>query len=145
MGNWTKRAKSQLLDDRGKIKPSLSGVTYRSFKYYSQTNAVQRVANPEDRGLVKDTALSMAASEIRPLRSGVALAGLATAEPLGPARMSGTVQIEMIIDTEGNVESARVITGRDVLAGDPRNGVPVKVVDTMTVKFEVPKLGRGKW
>lgn len=160
-GNWTKRAKSQLLDDRGKIKPSLSAVTYRSFKYYSQTNAGQRVANPEDRGLVKDAALSMAASEIRPLRSGVALAGLTAGEPLGPARMSGTVQIEMMIDTEGNVESARVVTGGDVLAGDAReveqkmkkrtykpvllNGVPVKVIDTMTVKFEVPKPGRGKW
>lgn len=161
MGNWTRKARSQLLDDRGKISPFLSGVTYRSFKYYPQTSAVQRVDNPEDRGLVKDAALSMAASEIRPLRSGVALAGLAAGEPLGPARISGTVQIEMMIDTEGNVESARIITGREVFARDPAeveqrmknrtykpvllNGVPVRVVDTVTLKFEVPKLGRGKW
>ena len=161
MGNWTRKTKSQLVDDHGKITPVLSGVTYRSFKYYPQTSGVQRVASPEDRELVKDATLSMAASEIRPAGSGVALAGLSSGEPLGPARMSGTVQIEMTIDTEGNVESARVIAGRDVLARDPveveqkmknrtfkpvlLNGVPVRVVDTLTIKFEVPKLGRGKW
>jgi hypothetical protein len=144
IGNWTKRSKSQLLDDRGKIIPFLSAVAYRNFKYYSQANA-----------------LSMAASEIRPIRSGAALANPTSNESLGRPLMSGTVQIEMTIDTEGNVESAKVLSGGDVLSTDPReleqrlkkrsykpvllNGVPVRVIDTMTLKYEVPKLGRGKW
>lgn len=153
MGNWTRKTKSQLVDYRGKITPFVSGVTYREFKYSSKPNAIQPIADPEERGIVKDSLVSMATSEIRPIRSGVALADLTPDESLGRPRMSGTVQIEVMIDTEGNVESAKVISGGDVLSGDVGelerrvkkrtykpvllNGVPVKVIDTITAKFTV--------
>ncbi|MEK6324136.1 MAG: energy transducer TonB [Acidobacteriota bacterium] len=161
MGNWTRKTRSQLFDDRGKLMPSLLGVTFRSFKYYSKPNAVQTTANPEDRGLVEDAVLSMSASEIRPIRPGSALSTASSNESLGRPLTSGTVQVEMTIDTEGNVESAKVISGGEVLSRDVReveekvkkrtykpvllNGVPVRVIDTMTLKYEVPKPGRGRW
>lgn len=160
MGNWTKRAKSQLLDDRGKITSFLSGVTYRSVNYYSQPSAVQSIVDPEDRGIVEDSALAMASPEVRPIRSGAALKPTSN-ESFGRPVISGTVLIEMTIDTEGNVESAKVLSGGDVLSSSKveleqrakartympvlLNGVPVRVVDTMTLRYEVPKLGRGKW
>jgi antitoxin component YwqK of YwqJK toxin-antitoxin module len=161
MGNWTKRTTSQLFDDRGKLVPHLSGVLYRTFKYFSMTNAVQVIAEPEDRGIARDAALSMASSEIRPVRSGAALAQLNSPEPLGRPVASGTLEVEMTIDPEGNVEAAKVISGDGVLAQNPReveqkikkrtykpvllNGVPVRVIDKMALKFELPKPGRGKW
>jgi antitoxin component YwqK of YwqJK toxin-antitoxin module len=160
-GNWTRKTKSQLFDDRGKLTPHLAGVTFRTFKYYSKTNATRTLANPDEGGIVKDAVLAMAASEIRPIRSGAALAHSNPHESLGKPVTSGTLKVEMTIDTEGNVESARVVSGAEVLNRDVRdvearvkkgtykpvllNGVPVRVTDTMTLKYEVPKLGRGKW
>lgn len=161
MGNWTKRTVSQLFDDRGKLVPHLSGVLHRTFKYFSMTNPVQAIAEPEDRGIVGDEALSMASSEIRPIRRGAALAQLNSPESLGRPVSSGTLEIELTIDPEGNVEAARVISGADVLVQSPReleqrikkrtykpvllNGVPVRVIDNMALKFELPKPGRGRW
>ena len=161
MGNWTKKSKSQLFDDRGKLIPDLRSVTYRSFKYYSKKDAVQAIAEPADSQIVRDPILSMAASEIRPIKTGAALAGTQYPEPLGRAVNSGTLEIDLTIDIEGNVASAKVISGGDVLAQKPAeveqklmkgtyqpvllNGVPVKVTDRMSLKSEVRRPGRGAW
>ena len=161
MGNWTKKSRSQLFDDRGKLTPYLSGITFRSFKYYSKTNITQAIPEPQEPGVVKDAVLSMTASEIRPLNAGAALASTHTPDSLGRPIATGTLQVEMTIDIEGNVEAAKVISGGDMFSGGPGelerkmmkrtykpvllNGVPVKVVDTMSFKFEVQRPGRGKW
>ena len=161
MGNWTRKTRSQLFDDRGKLTPHLSGVTYRNFRYFSKTNAVQRVAEPEDNGIVKYAALSMAAAEVRPLRRGAALAITNSNESLGRPVQSGTLEVEMTIDTEGNVASAKVLSGSEVFSNNPAeveqkvkkrsykpvllNGVPVRVIDTMVIKYDVRKPGSGKW
>ena len=159
-GNWTKKTRSQLVNDHGKIVPSLSGVTFRDFKYYPGVVAAA-ITEPEDRAIVRDAVISLAAPEIRPSRSGAGLASLAPAESIGPPRISGTVQIELMIDPEGSVESARVVSGKEILSRDPAeveqklkkqtyrpvlvNGVPMRVVDTMSIKFSVPKMPRGRW
>lgn len=161
IGNWTKKTKSQLFDDRGKLTPYLAGVTFRSFKYYPKTDVAHAIPEPEDPGIVRDAALSMTAARIRPIRTGAALASTNAPESLGRPRTSGTLEVEMSIDIEGNVEAAKVISGGDVVSGGSGelerkimkrtyqpvllNGVPVKVVDTMSLKFELSKPGRGKW
>lgn len=159
MGNWIRKTRSQLVDDRGKITPFVSAVTYRSFKYYSKANLDQPIADPEDRGVARDPALSMVASVVRLARSGAGLANPTSNESLGRPLTSGTVQIELTIDTEGNVESAKILSGGDVFSGGASelqqrlkkqtyrpimlNGVPVRIIDTMTVKIEIP--ARGPW
>jgi antitoxin component YwqK of YwqJK toxin-antitoxin module len=154
MGNWTKKTRSQLFDDRGKLKPYLSEVTFRTFKYHAKPSPVQAIIEPEDFAIVRDAVLALAASEIRPIKAG-ALAATNTTESLGRPMNSGTLQIEMTIDAEGRVGTAKVISGREVFSGKTAdvernimkrtykpvllNGVPVKVITTMKVEYTVAR------
>ncbi|MCI0487056.1 MAG: TonB family protein [Blastocatellia bacterium] len=134
MGNWTKKTTSRFFSVQGKVKPFPSHAIYRSFKYYSKPNAIKPIADPEIGGVLQGEAIS----RVQPSYPQEARA----------IRMRGMIVVEVTVDTEGNVESARAISGNVFFHHESEkaarqwkfrptllNGVPVKVIGTITFNF----------
>jgi hypothetical protein len=159
-GNWTKKTSSQLFNVRGKVTSSLSSVAYRTLEYYPEATTAASVVDPVESASIDDAAIAMPqirmGSARKPARGGSISAG-----PLVNFRKSGTVEVEMVVDTEGNVESARVVNGGELISENPSDveqnariwkwrpalfyGVPVRFVSTVKQQRQMPVRGRGSW
>jgi hypothetical protein len=112
----------------------------------------------QTRGVEKQTYLNGPVQSMR-IETGdlITMMGVGNSKPRVESRQR---QLDYLYDEKGNLqESVRYsrgnVTQREVEVERKMknrtykpvllNGIPVRVVDTMTVKFEVPKLGRGKW
>lgn len=154
-GNWIKKtAKESKVAPNGSVHESTL-IAYREFQYYSSK---ENQAQPQPVGERFDaTKLTPCEAPKIIRRSGGLLqnSAMKRVSPEYPsdakaARVGGSVVVEITVDEEGNVISARAISGDELLRGaavraarqwkfkgTTLSGVPVKVIGTITFNFNL--------
>lgn len=150
-GNWVKQTASRILDT-GKLEPL--EVIYRTISYYPPVGNFSGLGVVG--GISKEEAEKDANTNIT-RKTGAVLAGSATrrVNPVYPplakaAHVQGTVVVEVTLDEEGDVLTARTLQGHPLLKDGAEkaalgwkftptslNGMPVRVVGTLTFNFNL--------
>jgi TonB family protein len=147
-GNWIKQTASRILNN-GKLEPL--EVTYRTISYYPP------VGNFSGLGVIGGISDAEKNNPNVTRMTGTVLAGSAIRriEPVYPplakaARVKGAVIVEVTVDEEGDVLTARTLQGHPLLKDGAEkaalgwkftptsiDGLPVRVVGTLTFNFNL--------
>jgi TonB family protein len=150
-GNWIKQTALKILDT-GKIEPI--EVVYRTLSYYPPVGTFSGLGVIG--GISKEGAEKNENTSVTRM-TGAVLAGSATrrVEPVYPsmakaAHIQGVVIVEVTLDEEGDVLTARTLQGHPLLKDGAEkaalgwkftptslNGMPVRVVGTLTFNFNL--------
>jgi len=150
-GNWIKQTASRILDN-GKVEPL--EIIYRTISYYPPAGNFSGLGVIG--GVSKESAEKTDTPNVTRM-TGTVLAGAATrrVEPFYPplakaARVKGAVIVEVTVDEEGDVLTARTLQGHPLLKDGAEkaalgwkftptslNGTPVRVVGTLTFNFNL--------
>jgi TonB family protein len=109
-GNWVKQTVAHLVNKSGTLTYDPTDITYRTITYYS---GLSKTHQPEDSSLASKVEIS----ETKSALNGVTIKRV---EPVYPqqavaARVSGKVIVQILIEEDGNVISARAMLGDSLL------------------------------
>lgn len=109
-GNWVKQTTSHLVNKSGTLIYEPTDLTYRTITYYS---GLSKTDQPDDSSLANKVEVS----ETRSVLRGVTIKRVEPAYPqqAAAARITGAVIVQILIEEDGNVISARAMLGDSLL------------------------------
>lgn len=153
IGNWIKRVASSWYVKEGKLSEESKRATYRTITYNTSRNNVGSGVSDEASTVPLNSGSEACQMVIRKAGGVLQGAAIKRVEPQYPysaklSRIVGTVVVETLVDEEGNVVSARALSGPTELQSasvEAARGwrfvpttfidVPVRVIGTITFKF----------